>query len=134
MFLIQTVGWIFFSMPFNGSFLMFVLSFMAFYLPAAGIAVWLATYTKTQQQAMPGLIIIAFLALMLPGALFPHKNMPEVLQWVSYINPLTHYTYLVRNIILKGAGWDYFAEHAGVLLVSGIVITVIAFNRFKTTL
>lgn len=134
MFLIQTVGWFFFDMSFNGSFLMFVLSFMAFCLPATATAVWLATYTKTQQQAMLGLIIIIFLALMLSGAFFPRENMPEILQWISYINPLTHYTYLVRNIILKGAGWDYFAEHVGVLLLSGTIIAAIALKRFKTTL
>lgn len=134
MFLIQTVGWLFFDMSFNGSFLMFVLSFMAFCLPATATAVWLATYTKTQQQAMLGLIIIIFLALMLSGAFFPRENMPEILQWISYINPLTHYTYLVRNIILKGAGWDYFAEHVGVLLLSGTIIAAIALKRFKTTL
>ena len=71
---------------------------------------------------------------MLSGALFPRENMPDVLQWISYINPLTHYTYLVRNIVLKGADWLYFWEHARVMLVSGVIIGLFAVRRFKTTL
>ena len=134
MFLIQAVGIILFGLPFNGSFLMLIASFLSFCVPACAIAVWLSTYTNTQQQAMLGLIIIAFLAMMLSGALFPRENMPDLLQWISYINPLTHYTYLVRNIVLKGADWLYFWEHAKVMLVSGVIIGFFAVKRFKTTL
>ncbi len=134
MFLIQLVGVIFFSLPFTGSFFMFMASFLVFCFPACAIAVWLANYTKTQQQAMLGLMIVAFMALMLSGALFPRENMPLVLQWIAYVNPLTHYTYLVRNIILKGADWNYFFAHAWVMIVSGFLIALWAVKRFKTTL
>lgn len=71
---------------------------------------------------------------MLSGALFPIENMPQVLQYVAKVNPLTHFTYLVRNIILKGAGWSYFAWHAGVMFGFGLVVWIAAIKRFKTTL
>ncbi len=134
MFIIQIVAVILFHLPFNGSFLMFMLSFICFVLPSCAVGVWLSTYTQTQQQAMLGLMIVLFLALMLSGALFPIENMPLVLQFVSYLNPLTHYIFLVRNILLKGSDWTYFAEHAAMMLLVGAFIAWAAVRRFKTTL
>ena len=128
------VGMIAFRVPFVGSQLMFLFSFLVFCVPACGIGIWLSTYTNTQQQAMLGLIIVAFLALMLSGAIISTENMPVVLRWISYINPLSHYSFLVRNIMLKGPDWIYFARHGGAMLASGIVIWIIAMRRFKTTL
>lgn len=134
MFLIQSIGVLMFALPFKGSFLMFMASFICFCIPATATAVWLSTYTHTQQQAMLGMIIILFLSMMLSGALFPIENMPLALQYISKLNPLTHFTYLTRNIILKGAGWNYFFEHASVMLGVGVFIAFFAIKRFKTTL
>ena len=132
--IIQAVGILLFHLPMTGSYGMFILSFFVFCFPGCATAVWLSTYTQTQQQAMLGLMIILFLAMMLSGGLFPLENMPTFLQAIAYMNPLTHYTYLVRNIILKGADWFYFGKHAGMLLLTGSIIAFFAVKRFKTTL
>ena len=131
---IVVVGMIAFRVPFVGSQFMFLLSFLVFCVPASGIGVWLATYAHTQQQALLGLIIVAFLALMLSGAIISTENMPLVLRWISYINPLSHYSYLVRNIMLKGADWLYFWKNAVAMIGVGAVIWYVALRRFKTTL
>ena len=134
MLLIVVVGMLAFRVPFVGSQFMFLLSFLVFCVPACGIGVWLATYTHTQQQAMLGLIIVAFMSLMLSGAIISTENMPIVLRWISYINPLSHYAYLVRNIMLKGPDWVYFARHAAAMMGAGVVIWGVALRRFRTTL
>ncbi len=131
---IIVVGMLAFNVPFIGSGVMFLLSFLIFCVPACGIGVWLATYTNTQQQAMLGLIIVAFLALMLSGSIISTVNMPIVLRLISYINPLSHYSFLVRNIMLKGPDWMYFMRHAGMMLASGVVIWFFALRRWKMTL
>lgn len=131
---IVVVGLIAFGIPFVGNGLMFVLGFVAFCVPGAGIAVLLSNYTKNQQQALLGIVIVAFLSLMLSGALVPTENMPTLLQYISYINPLSHYSYMVRSIMLKGPDWSYFAQHSLVMILVGILIWVTAIKRFKTTL
>ncbi len=131
---ILVIGLIVFGIPFVGSGLMFLLGFLAFCVPGAAIAVLLANYTHNQQQALLGIVIVAFLSLMLSGALIPTENMPTLLQYVSYINPLSHYSYMVRSIILKGPDWSYFAAHAFVMILVGGLIWVIAVKKFKTTL
>jgi len=131
---ILLIGLMVFGIPFVGSGLMFILGFLAFCVPGSAIAVLLATFTKNQQQALLGIVIVAFLALMLSGALIPTENMPALLQYISYINPLSHYSYMVRSIILKGPDWSYFAQHSFVMILVGIPIWFIAIKKFKTTL
>lgn len=131
---ILVIGLMVFGIPFVGSGLMFVLGFLVFCVPGAAIAVLLANFTRNQQQALLGIVIVAFMALMLSGALIPTENMPVVLQYISYINPLSHYSYMVRSIILKGPDWSYFAQHSLAMIAVGILIWVIAIKKFKTTL
>ena len=131
---ILVIGMLWFGIPFAGSGLMFVLGFLAFSFPAAGIAVLLANFTRTQQQALLGVVIVAFLSLMLSGALFPTENMPRLLHYISYVNPLSHYAYMVRDVMLKGPGWLYFGRHAAMMCAAGLVIWFFAVRTFKTTL
>ena len=128
------VGRLAFGVPFVGSWVMMFLAFAVFCVPGAGIAVWLADYTKTQQQALLGIVIVAFLCLMLSSAMLPCENFPTLLRYISFCNPLTHFVYLVRNIMLKGATWQYFLYHAAIMMVAGVVVWVMALRKFKTTL
>ncbi len=131
---ILAVGMIMFRVPFVGSITMFMLGFVVFCVPAGAIAVLLSDYTKTQQQALLGVVIVAFLSLMLSGAMIPAENMPVMLQYISHVNPLTHYAYIVRNTMLKGSDWIYFTRHSAIMLGIGAVIWVFAVRKFKTTL
>ncbi len=131
---ILAIGMLVFKIPFVGSGVMFVLGFLVFCVPASGIAVLLSDYTKTQQQALLGVVIVSFLCLMLSGAMVPTENMPEVLQYISYLNPLSHYAYIVRNIMLKGTDWMYFLHQSAVMFGAGIIIWWFALRKFKTTL
>lgn len=131
---ILAIGILVFKIPFVGSASLFILGFLVFCVPATGMAVLLSNYTKTQQQALLGVVIVAFLALMLSGAIIPTENMPRPLQYVSAVNPLSHYAYMVRNIILKGSDLTYFFRQCAYMMVVGAVIWIIAIRKFKTTL
>ena len=67
---------------------------------AIGIAI--STISQTQQQAMMGSFLFLFPALLLSGLMFPVENMPPFMKVFSEINPMTHFNYIMRNIILKG--------------------------------
>ncbi len=131
---ILAIGLWMFHIPFAGSVIMFLLGFVVFCVPACGAAVWLSDYTHTQQQALLGVVIVAFMSLMLSGAMVPTENMPRILRDVSYLNPLSHYAYIVRDTMLKGTAWGNFARHCVVMLAGGVVIWIFAIRNFKTTL
>lgn len=131
---ILLIGIFVFHVPFVGSVTLFLLGFFVFCVPASAIAVLLSNYTNTQQQALLGVVIVAFLALMLSGAIFPTENMPRMLQYISRINPLSHYAYMVRNLMLKGTDIMYFARQCMYMLTVGLLIWVVGLRTFRTTL
>jgi len=48
--------------------------------------------------------------------MFPLENMPMVMKWLSYLDPLSHYLTLLRNIMLKGNEIHFIVFHIGVLI------------------
>jgi ABC-2 type transport system permease protein len=131
---IVSLGMLFFEIPFRGSLLLFVLSFLIFAISMAAFAVLLSTFCNTQQQAMLGMMICLFLFIMFSGGLAPIDNMPPILRFFAKITPLSHYTSLARNILLKGGSWEYFLQHASAIFFFGLVSAQIAIIRLKTTL
>ena len=72
--------------------------------------------------------------ILLSGLMFPLENMPLVMKWISYADPLSHFLALLRNIMLKGGEADFVVLHVGVLVVMAMVSVFISFKRFHTTL
>lgn len=124
----------FFKVPFRGSALMLALSFMVFSAAMASLGIAVSNYCCNQQQALLSLMMILFLQMMLSGAMFPIENMPLVLRWLSYINPLSHFTFIVRNIMLKAGDWSYVFQKLLPVLGFGGVVGIIGYRNFKQTL
>jgi ABC-2 type transport system permease protein len=55
---------------------------------------------------------------MLSGFIFAIKNMPWLLRAMSYVVPARHYLFVIRGIMLKGAGFNE-------LMVQGIFLVAI---------
>src|SRR5215469_16965841 len=61
---------------------------------------------KNQSAAIQGVQMGSFLlSLILSGYLISIRNIPIQIRWISYILPATHYIQIVRNSILRAAGW-----------------------------
>jgi ABC-2 type transport system permease protein len=66
----------------------------------------LGNATGNQSAAIQGVQMGAFLlSLLLSGFLFPVRNIPPHIRWISYILPATHYLKIVRNSLLRDVGW-----------------------------
>jgi ABC-2 type transport system permease protein len=71
---------------------------------------------------------------MLSGFVFPISNMPEVVQWLTYLNPLRYFLVVLRDIFLKGVGLDVLWPQFLALTILGIVVFTGAISRFKKRL
>ena len=65
--------------------------------------------------------------------MFPIANMPEVIQWLTYLKPLRYFLVIVRGIFLKGVGPDVLWPQMVALAVMGLVILWFASKRFQKT-
>jgi ABC-2 type transport system permease protein len=62
--------------------------------------------TGNQSAAIQGVQMGSFLlSLLLSGYLFAVRNIPPHIRWISSFLPATHYIQIVRNSILRDAGW-----------------------------
>jgi len=123
------VAW--FGIPFKGSVVLLFAASCLFLLSTLGIGLFISTVSSTQQQAMMTTFFFAMPFFMLSGFVFPIANMPVVVQWLTHLNPLSHFLIIIRGVFLKGTGigvlWPQFAE----LLVLGMVVFAGAVRLFR---
>jgi len=73
-------------------------------------------------------------AFMLSGFAFPIRNMPLVIQWMTYVNPLRYFMEIVRGIFLKGVGVETLWHQYLALAVFGATVLGLSAVRFHKTL
>ncbi|MGE5085816.1 MAG: ABC transporter permease [Bacillota bacterium] len=132
--LILGVSVFFFGMPMRGSFLALGISSFAFVCCTVGIGLLISTLAKNQQQSMMGGFLYLFPSVLLSGLIFPVENMPWALRIFAIINPLTYFIELLRNIMLKGGDLRLIATNVLILASMALVLIVISWRRFRTTL
>ena len=123
-----------FGVPVRGSLLLLAVAALAFVCTAVAIGTLISTFAKNQQQSMLGGFLFLFPAILLSGLMFPIENMPDILKWMSDLNPVTHFLALLRNILLKGGELDFVILHIGILVLMAVVSVYVSFKRFHTTL
>ena len=94
-----------FEIPFRGSIGAFYLGTFLFVFAAVGVGLMISSLSITQQQAVLGAFLFLVPAVILSGFSTPIANMPEVIQWLTYLNPLRYFLLIVRGVMLEGAGF-----------------------------
>lgn len=132
--LITAIGVLWFEVPIRGSLLLLFLATALYLMTTLGMGLLISTVSQTQQQAMMSTFFYYFPAVLLSGFMFPIANMPEVVQWLTYLNPLRYFLVIIRGIFLKGVGPGILWPQMVALAVMGVVTLLLAANRFKKTL
>lgn len=129
MILIKLVGmsvgialslWVF-GVPLRGSILLFYAISLVMFLSSMGIGVMLGVFAQNMQQTLLLGFFIFFPMAFLSGTVVPINNMPQVLQWLTYISPLRYYVEVTLGIFLKGVGLDVLWPQTVALAALGII-------------
>ena len=123
-----------FHVPFNGSFLLLMGAAGVFLLSTLGAGLFLSTISRTQQQAMMATSLIFQPFFMLSGFSFPIRNMPQVVQWITFFNPVRYFMEIVRGVFLQGASASTLWTQLLALLVFGVIILWLSVRRFHKQL
>jgi ABC-2 type transport system permease protein len=123
-----------FEIPLNGSILLLFFATCLFLLSTLGIGLFISTISATKQQAMMTSFFFILPFFMLSGFVFPISNMPEIVQWLTYLNPLRFFLVILRGIFLKGVGLDVLWPQYLALTILGIIVFSGAISRFKKRL
>jgi ABC-2 type transport system permease protein len=120
-----------FDVPFRGSVLFFVSASILFLVTASGIGMTISAFCATQQQAILTSFMFLQPSVLLSGYAFPIENMPVIIQWVTYLNPLRYFITIVRGVFLKGVGWDVLWPQVVPIFLMAIFFIGLASMLFK---
>jgi len=70
----------------------------------------------------------------LSGLLFPIDNMPQAIQYVTYIIPVRYYVEILRGIFLRGSSIDVLWPQAVALATMGVSLLRLVSLRFRKRL
>jgi ABC-2 type transport system permease protein len=134
MMIITTGALLIFHVPFRGNFFLLLFCALLFLMTSLGAGLFLSTVSQTQQQANMGSFFFTTPAFMLSGFMFPIRNMPIAVQYLSYLNPLRYFMEIVRGVFLKGVGVEVLWPRMLCLLVYGVTVLGLSAARFHKTL
>jgi ABC-2 type transport system permease protein len=131
---IMVVGTFGFGVPFRGNFLLFFSLILLYVFSGLGLGLLISSISQNQRQAQQLAMMTLFLGLLISGFVFPHYSMPPVLQWISYIFPLTAFIPISRGIFMKGIGLPFLMDQVMILVVYDVLVLYFASRLFKQTL
>jgi len=132
--LITAVGVYWFEVPIRGSIPLLLLATGLYLLTSLGVGLLISTISRTQQQALMTSFLFFAPAILLSGFVFPIANMPQVVQWLTYLNPLRYFLVIIRGIFLKGGGLQILWPQMVALTIIGVLTFTLAVRRFHKTL
>jgi ABC-2 type transport system permease protein len=128
------IGYMAFGVPVRGSLLLLYSAGALCVFAGIGLGTFLATFTRSQQQAQLLSFFVNPPMALLSGATTPLEAMPAWMQPLTEINPVRHFATVARSIMLKGAGVEVLYLHLLALLGFAVLLVGISVWRFRKQL
>jgi ABC-2 type transport system permease protein len=132
--LVASIAVLWFGIPIRGYPPLLFAATIAFITCTLGVGLFISTVSSTQQEAMMSTFLFFFPAILLSGFIFPIDNMPPLVRYITYLDPLRYYITILRAVFLKGIGLHYLWPHILALLTMGTAILTISSLRFHKRL
>jgi len=121
-----------YGVPFVGSKWLLFFFGIIYIIAALSLGILISTLVRTQQVAMMAAQTTTMLpSVMLSGFIFEIKNMPQVLQYITFIVPAKHFLLIIRGIMLKGSGINVLWTQAIFLVLLTLILLSVAVRKFE---
>ncbi|WP_339807244.1 ABC transporter permease [uncultured Marinobacter sp.] len=120
-----------FDIPLRGSLGALYLGIALFLLSAVGVGLMISAISVTQQQAVLGAFLFLVPAVILSGFSTPIANMPEAVQWLTYLDPLRYFLVIVRGVTLEGNSYALLINQYWPMALIGVVTLALAGWLFR---
>ncbi len=122
---------IWFGIPFRGSLVCLFTAAILFLCAILSYALLISTMARTQQQALFFSWFSMITFILLSGLFTPIESMAPFIEKLSMINPLRHLIQTIRDILLKGNGWEQIKDELAVLAVIASVVLTLSALSFR---
>jgi ABC-2 type transport system permease protein len=127
------IGKIAFNIPFEGSILLLFLGSTIFLIAVLGVALFISTFSGTQQQYMFVAFFCMIIFILMSGIFTPYESMPMWAQDFNLINPVAYLMRINRMVMLKGSTIHDISRELYSLVLIAISFTALAVRRYRKT-
>ncbi len=124
----------FFGIPFTGSFLLFLVSCFIALLSFVGIGLFISSICQNQQQALLGAFSFMMPAILISGFISPIEDMPQLLQYITYADPVRFFLNIAKGIFLKEMPFIDILRNMIPLIIIATITLFLAGRTFKRNL
>ena len=117
---ITLVAGLHFKVPFHSPAMLTVICLL-FLLCSLGLGLLISAFSKTQTQAIQFSVFFLLPVFVLSGAFAPLDQLPQAIQYVSELFPLTHFCRAFRLVNMYRAGPAFYAVDLLVLAIGAVV-------------
>ena len=129
------IGYFVFDVPFRGSFLELILIAVLFLIGTSGLGILISSITRVQVLSVQLAIVVTYLpSFMLSDFIFPIKNMPIIIQIITYIIPAKYMIVVLKGIILRGVGYPILITQIIFLSLFCILVIALSIRKFRVSL
>jgi ABC-2 type transport system permease protein len=122
------------QIPLQGSLLLFLLATLLVLLSTTSMGIFMATLAQSMPQLGMLFILIILPLLMLSGGISPYESMPEVIQYIMYLSPTSHYMEVAQAILFRGADITIIWGNLLAICIIGVAFFIGALLLFKQSL
>lgn len=130
-FIVLTIAVAWFKVALVGSLFTLALVMAVFLLSCVGIGLSISAVAKNMQQVIVYNFVVLLPIMLLSGMATPVRNMPTVLQYFTYINPMRFAIDGVRRVYIEGASLSMIASDFIPMLIVAAVTMPLAAWMFR---
>ena len=127
------LGKVAFNVPFEGSILIMFLGSTIFLIAVLGLALFISTFSGTQQQYMFIAFFFMIIFILMSGIFTPSESMPGWAQKFNLVNPVAYLMRINRMVMLKGSTIQDIGRDLYSLAIIAIFFSVFAVRRYRKT-
>ncbi len=126
------LGTLLFGITVKGSYPLLLLAATLFLIGGLGQGLLISSITRTQQVAFQLSVLTTYLpTFILSGFVFPIRNMPGIIQALTFLVPAKPFLVILRSVILKGVG--IHALWAQLLALTGFAVLMLGLSTLRMT-
>jgi len=127
------LGKLAFNIPFEGSMALLFLSASIFLVAVLGFALFISTFSGTQQQFMFIAFFCMIIFILMSGIFTPLESMPGWARKIDIINPVAYIMRINRMVMLKGSSIQDISSDIYSLIIIAMAFTALAVKRYRKT-
>ena len=127
--ILAAVFW--FKVPLLGSLFTLYTGILLFLLSGVGVGLMISSFAVTQQQGLLGAFIFMVPAIILSGFATPIRNMPQLVQDITLLDPMRYFLLVLRGVFLEGLPFRLLIPQFWPMALIGLVAFSIAGWLFR---